>query len=705
MKPHDNYNLVFEENFQGDNLNSEEWEYRVGERLGGLNLKKNVMTRDEKLSIRFDYEEIDGRNVFTGGGIISKRLFGYGYYETKAKLWGETGGLHSSFWSMGMNGGDGITMPKYNTIIELDGYEVDSGRPQSIGSNIHYYIGAHKTIGGVIGAEDFVPVNSSKEEFVFGYEWLPNQINWYLNDVKIRTLRNPLFYGPQNLWLTALGCEEFDQNINTSLLPGYSDWNYFHYYNIDLLGVNLIVNSSFEYNKNKDFEKPYILDLSAPVGWIVDGKDKFASNVFETENAYDGECVLRHYSTKEYSVTTKVEVPFLPKAFYTLEAMVQRSGVGNHYMQVICNNERIGQVLIPVTEVGVWQKVILKDIEVNYGSCVIEFYSDAYAESNLCIDAVSFVQTSGKSNHTDLKLFDENKNKQYLQLDEIIVHPSIEHCGYNEIGEQWGNSGLSGFLNSSRYAPADKNHCAIYRPNKLEEGEYEVSFYKITHAGRAKKVKIELHHKNGIEEQVFSHQEGDSGFINLGWFELNKESYLKYSALSGEEEGYLAPEAVKFERHATKELRSYLDRSILFTKDSNKVLNECVYEKIDKNNTKVRIFDIDGITLVPLYFTATILGASTFNMDEETNEILIFYSDYMIRLKENSDIINVKTKDSKMKSDCMMLYNTLYVPLENLAEAFSKQYYKIDESHCMVFHEKAPKLKQLLSVISTYVMF
>lgn len=677
MKPHENYKLAFEENFRGDSLNESEWIYRTGERLGGLNLEKNVMIKDGKLSIRFDYEEIDGKKVFTGGGIISKRVFGYGYYETKAKLWGGTGGLHSSFWSMGLNGGDGITRPVYNTIIELDGYEVDSGRPESIGSNIHYYIGAHRTIGGVIGAEDFPVIDSSKEEFVFGYEWLPNQINWYLNDVKIRTLKNPLFYGPQNLWLTALGCEAFDQKINTSLLPGQSVWDYFRYYSINLKGVNLIANPGFEYNKNKDFEKAYMLDMSAPVGWIVAGKDQDASSVFETENAYEGECVLRHYSSTEYSVTTKIEVPFLLDAVYTLEAMVQRRGAGDHNIQVIYNNNRIAQVLIPETDQGVWQKVIRKDIEVNGGSCVIEIHSDASAESALYIDAVSFMQTSGNNNHTDLHAFDELKKIPYLRLDDMIIHPSIEHSGYSEIGEHWENSGLSGFLNSSRYAPADKKHYAVYHPHIPEEGEFEVSFYKITHKGRTKKAKIELHHKYGVEERIFSHQDGDSGFISLGWFVLNGDSYLIYSALSGEEEGYLAPETVKLEKHATKELRSYLSRSVLFTKGSNQVLNEGVYEKMDKSNTNVKILEIDGIIMAPLYFTAAVFGAGTFNIDEESGEILIFYSDYMIRIKEK-----------------WMLHNTWYVPLKNLAEAFAKKYYSIDDSHSIVFHEKAPEPAQ-----------
>ncbi len=91
------YVLVFSDEFDGTSLNSEHWKYRTDEKAGGVNQRSNVSVHDGRLYIKFDRE--DGK--YTGGGIISKELFGYGFYETKCTLFAEGGGLHSSFWLMG----------------------------------------------------------------------------------------------------------------------------------------------------------------------------------------------------------------------------------------------------------------------------------------------------------------------------------------------------------------------------------------------------------------------------------------------------------------------------------------------------------------------------------------------------------------------------------------------------------------------------
>lgn len=40
--PHAHYRLAFEDHFDGVTLNEQAWSYRIGERLGGLNLRENV---------------------------------------------------------------------------------------------------------------------------------------------------------------------------------------------------------------------------------------------------------------------------------------------------------------------------------------------------------------------------------------------------------------------------------------------------------------------------------------------------------------------------------------------------------------------------------------------------------------------------------------------------------------------------------------
>ena len=137
--PCSGYQMLYEEEFAGS-LNLKDWMYRTGERLGGYNLPENVFTKDGRLFQQMVYKDIQGKKCITGGGIISRRLFGYGYYETKCKLFSATGGMHSSFWSMGLNGGDGEKMPVINTVYEIDGYEVDSHSPRRLTCNLNAYI-------------------------------------------------------------------------------------------------------------------------------------------------------------------------------------------------------------------------------------------------------------------------------------------------------------------------------------------------------------------------------------------------------------------------------------------------------------------------------------------------------------------------------------------------------------------------------------
>ncbi|MEC0228713.1 golvesin C-terminal-like domain-containing protein [Paenibacillus alba] len=668
--PHPNYTLVFEDHFEDDELNENAWNYRVGERLGGLNLRENVTLKDSRLVVRFNHEEVNQQMRFTGGGIVTKHLFGYGYYEAKGRLWGISGGLHSSFWSMGIEG-DGEITPKSNIVIEIDGYEVDSGKPSSIGMNVHYYVGTHKTVGGVKGTKAYETIDSSVEDFVFGYEWLPNQINWYLNGELVRSLENPKFYGPQNVWLTALGSEVFDHHIDTSCLPGESSWDYFRFYQIDLLGVNLIVNPSFEYNKNKSFSESFIRDLGTPVGWYKEGKTPEAASVHVTDEAYSGECVLRHASSFPFQVTTWVKIPYLPNATYTLSAMVRNPNNGNHCMKVIGIGGEEMILRIPRTEGAQWIKVVIEDIRVTGGECKVAFSSDSEGDCPLEVDDVSFEQYSGKQPHTELAPFPEEEIKAMLPLGEILVDSELPDSGYEELGE-WQNSGLPGFVQGSRYAAPLPSNYAKWTPAIPKSGFYKVSFYNVCYENRAEQAIVELSHRGGIESRKIC-QQGESGWIELGTHHLEQGDYLRITSVSDSKNGSLATATVKFEPVETEALRQMVDRSCLLMADYNRILFEGKFEKLDKQNPDIVPILKDGILMVPMESVAINFGAGTIHMDSGTESVDIFYSDYKIRFKAGSKMMNVLTRDVEMEAEALMYNKHLYVPFTDLAQAFRKK--------------------------------
>lgn len=87
--PSDDYELLFADEFDGTALNTSYWRYREDVRKGGyfngLNLKENVSVSGGKLHIAARCETIKGKAENTGGGLISKYQFGYGYYETLSR--------------------------------------------------------------------------------------------------------------------------------------------------------------------------------------------------------------------------------------------------------------------------------------------------------------------------------------------------------------------------------------------------------------------------------------------------------------------------------------------------------------------------------------------------------------------------------------------------------------------------------------------
>lgn len=149
--------MAFEEHFSGTSLDATNWFYRTGDAWGGTNRAENVWVEadadgNSNLHIDFKYEDInnDGTSEYTGGGIISRKNFVYGYYEVRAKLYGATKGLHQSFWTMGTSNSSDVNnglMPAKNQVLEMDGFEVDSTSSGTLSTNSHYYIPTHVSNG------------------------------------------------------------------------------------------------------------------------------------------------------------------------------------------------------------------------------------------------------------------------------------------------------------------------------------------------------------------------------------------------------------------------------------------------------------------------------------------------------------------------------------------------------------------------------
>lgn len=311
--PSPGYELLFADEFDGDRLDEANWRYRVGERGGAnmfrsLNRKENVSLSGGHLRVAVRQELIGGQLVNTGGGIISKHQFGYGYYECRSTPFMSGHGVHSAFWQAG--GAPGKT----NSVFEIDAYEIDS-KVRMACHNLYVHISPkpYKEVPWVHRAN--VPVRLDADgSYLCAYEYTPQGVLFYSQGEVVAKAEWNELTAAQCLWLTALnGVGKVDGQ------PGESTFDYVRYYAKDWPGVNLLPNGSFEYNQDKT-------DATRPVAWDQEATDKHSGRVLAGDAARDGYRLRHGLDERDHATRTVQTLRFLRNGDYELSAQVRLHG-------------------------------------------------------------------------------------------------------------------------------------------------------------------------------------------------------------------------------------------------------------------------------------------------------------------------------------------------------------------------------------------
>jgi beta-glucanase (GH16 family) len=122
------YQLVFSDEFDGASVDTNRWGFRLDSKMLSTQQPENVSVTNGNLEIALRKESMRGK-PYTGGGVISRQTFVYGYYEARFKT-PPAEGWHTAFWSMRKNFPD--QPPGPSALLELDFCEQDGGDP-------HYY--------------------------------------------------------------------------------------------------------------------------------------------------------------------------------------------------------------------------------------------------------------------------------------------------------------------------------------------------------------------------------------------------------------------------------------------------------------------------------------------------------------------------------------------------------------------------------------
>ena len=172
------YRLAWQDDFDGTTLDTAKWQYRTDTRYWSTQLPANVSVSNGLLNLHLKKETVGTVN-YTAGGVISRNLVRYGYYEALMKV-PPGGGWHTSFWMMKYN------RPATDTVaIELDVLENDSVTPLKYAVNVHRHLPApHVTFG----TKTFNSPSLSSGFHLLGCEFIPTTIKYFFNGALVQTV-------------------------------------------------------------------------------------------------------------------------------------------------------------------------------------------------------------------------------------------------------------------------------------------------------------------------------------------------------------------------------------------------------------------------------------------------------------------------------------------------------------------------------------
>ena len=188
----DGYSLVFEDQFEGDTLNTDVWKYcNTGVRRGGYRTPSQVEVKDGNCVITAEYLE-DGQfgAGWYAGDLALKKWYKQGYFEIRCKVNADPG-YWSAFWlqadgpytaSISQGGVGGAEID----IFESTDY-VDEASRNAVIQTIH--------CAGVGGVQEgfqserlgsFYGNNIYEEYNTYGLEWTEDEYIFYVNGVETR---------------------------------------------------------------------------------------------------------------------------------------------------------------------------------------------------------------------------------------------------------------------------------------------------------------------------------------------------------------------------------------------------------------------------------------------------------------------------------------------------------------------------------------
>jgi beta-glucanase (GH16 family) len=221
-EPPAGYLLAWSDEFNGSALDAAKWNYRTGAKGWSQQLPHNVAVANGFLQLALKKEE-RGDWHYTGGGVISKPAFNYGYYEARVRV-PPGAGWHTSFWLQPNGAG-----PEVGRVQEIDIAENDSINPTAYHVNVY-----RKRPKPVISYEHKAvkTPNLAAGFHVWGCEFTPTKIKFFFDDKEVDAFdATEVPHADQNIWLTSIAAALGKTTaVDDAKLPAAAQFDWVRFY-------------------------------------------------------------------------------------------------------------------------------------------------------------------------------------------------------------------------------------------------------------------------------------------------------------------------------------------------------------------------------------------------------------------------------------------------------------------------------------------
>ncbi|MGC9354240.1 MAG: family 16 glycosylhydrolase [Mariniphaga sp.] len=206
------YRLVWEDQFDGTELDSQKWEPRgIGPRAAGYISADAIKVHNGFLEL-YALDENDSLKV-GAVGTQHTYLTRYGYFECRAQLQ-KSKGNWAAFWIQSPGIASGEDPGKFGTEIDIMEFFKKSG-DDMVSHNLHWAYGPNQqSIGGLLSHREGV----SEGFHTFAAEWTPEKYAFYIDGYKYYEVNRAISHIEQYMVLS-MELPSKKEDMNDSTLP------------------------------------------------------------------------------------------------------------------------------------------------------------------------------------------------------------------------------------------------------------------------------------------------------------------------------------------------------------------------------------------------------------------------------------------------------------------------------------------------------